>query len=196
MRHATLVLTSALGVLGDSPAWSADLRISIGAPIPLAVYGYISSGEGSDGGSLDFLGAAGVELSFPWASGFSVAVWCDGALIAGSDGDATAFIYFATAGAGLGWRHDISRKISFAMSAGPAVLASGIVVDDGLRLDTWSVGGRAAASLDIALGGGITLGPWLSFLVTSPPLDAETWFNRPLGGTRVFSAGLSMQMQL
>lgn len=196
MRQAILVLTSAIGVIGDTTARSTDLRISIGAPIPMAVYGYISSGDGGDGGSLDFLGAAGVELAFPLESGFYVATWCDAAVIAGSDGDATAFIYFATAGAGLGWRHELSRGIHLAMSVGPAVLASGIVVDDGLRLDTWSLGGRAAAALDFHVGGGATLGPSLSFFATGPPLDADTWFNRPLGGTRVFTLGVSMAVRL
>jgi len=189
-----------LGCVGLSAARAADLRVSLAVPLPLAVYGYINSGGGGggDGGGLEFLGSVGLDLALPFAQGSDLALslWADGSLIAGSDGETTALIYFAATGVGIAWRPSLNRDVALYVALGPAVVASGIVVDEDLRLDTWSLGGRAAAALDIAIAEDVTVGPWVSFTVTGAPLNEDVWFNRPLRGTRYFSAGVSLRVEL
>lgn len=180
----------------SAPTVSLDL----GVPIPIAVYGYLSSGDGGGGGGLTFLGAVGLEAALSLTEGLAVAVWLDFADIHGRDGDATADIYFASAGAGLRLTHcfgaPLPGSVTVTASLGPGVLASGIVVDEDMRLDTWSLGGRARLNLGVHVADGVALGLAVALGVYAAPLDEASWFNRSLGGTRLAVIAVSLVADL
>lgn len=58
------------------------------------------------------------------------------------------------------------------------------------------VGAWVEAALDVSVTKDIFVGPWASFTITGAPLNEDTWFNRPLGGTRYFRAGMSLRVEL
>ncbi|MCA9513827.1 MAG: hypothetical protein KC635_02690 [Myxococcales bacterium] len=144
------------------------------------------------------MGAVGLELAVPiGAGGWSVMAWLDGADIRGRDGDATADVYFASFG--VGGRFDArfgADAFAASLSLGLGALANGLVVDEDLRLDTWSLGGRARAFVGPRLGEGVALGVVATLAIFSAPLDADTWFNKPLRGTRYLTLGLGVDIAL
>lgn len=177
------------------------LAVDAGVPIPLAVYGYLARVGSDDGGHLQFLGSLGLELALPMGTrDWSLAVWIDGADIHGRDGDVSADVYFVSFG--IGARFDMrfggaaDDAFATSLSGGVGALSNGIVVDENLRLDTWSLGGRARGFLGVCIGDTFAIGVAASLALYSAPLDADTWFNKPLRGTRYVAVGLSLDASL
>jgi hypothetical protein len=131
---------------------------------------------------------------------WSLAAWIDGADIRGRDGDASADIYFLSFGFGArfdaGFGGAAGRTFAVSMSAGLGALANGIVVDQNLRLDTWSLGGRGRGFLGVRVSDTVTIGVAATLGIFSAPLDADTWFNKPLRGTRYVVVGLGVDLSL
>ena len=195
-QAALALLGGAAATAGTASRTSATLSLDLGVPVPIAVYGYSSSGEGGDGGRLTFLGAASLALSLPLDGALSCVVWAEVADIHGRDGDASADIYFASVGAGLELTYRLGSVRAgspvLSGSVGPGVLASGIVVDEDMRLDTWSLGGRARLNLGVHVADGVALGLAVALGVYAAPLDEASWFNRSLGGTRLAVIAVSL----
>lgn len=64
------------------------------------------------------------------------------------------------------------------------------------RLDTWSLGGRARGFVGVRLSETVALGVAATLGLFSAPLDAETWFNKPLRGTRYAVVALGVDLSL
>lgn len=61
-----------------------------------------------------------------------------------------------------------------------------------MRLDTWSLGGRARLNLGVHVASGVALGLAVSLGLYAAPLDEESWFNRSLRGTRLAVIAVSL----
>jgi hypothetical protein len=172
------------------------LRLSGGIPLPLAVYGYVARDDGD--AQLDFIGSLGVDLSYTIdpATATALEAWLDTSLISASDADVRAIIYFVGVGLGLSWRPAIGDGCVLDIGVGFSALAHGIVVDDGMRIDTWSFGLRARAALDFDIAPGVALGPLISFHAHDAPIDATHWYNRPLRGTRYLRLAVAARFSL
>jgi hypothetical protein len=199
VQAAIALLGGAAATAAAAPDTRATLSLDLGVPIPIAVYGYMSRGDGGDGGELVFLGAASLALSLPLDGALSCVVWGEVADIHGRDGDASADIYFASLGVGLELTYRFGSAHTGPIltgSVGPSVLASGIVVDDDMRLDTWSLGARARLNLGVHVASSVALGLAVAFGLYVAPLDEGSWFNRSLGGTRFAVIGVSVAAEL
>jgi hypothetical protein len=203
MRSPVAAWLAVAALLGGAEARAEALRLALAVPVPLAVYGYLPEGGGDglgggggSGGGLDFLGGLALSLEGPplGETSLRAGLWAEGLWVRGSEGGTSADVYLVAAGAALGWLRELGGDATLRIAAGPAVVASGIVVDAAMRLDTWALGGRAEAGVAWTLGDGVSLGPWASLLVAGPPLDASTWFNKPLGGTRVLQVGVALSL--
>ncbi len=172
-------------LLQAPPPRTTFVTVHAGIPAPIAVYGFKASG-----GSVEqrypvaFGLRAAARVAADWPAWW--AVHAETARILAVDGDAEARTYFTTFGplvlwAPWTWRADPLSGPLFGL--GPDLLFSGIVVDESLRLDTWTLGGRAEVQAGLPLGDAWALHAGASLGAYLPPMDRETWFNVRLGRT-------------
>ena len=176
----------------NAEAGPVAVRVQIGVPVPLTVYGVNAQSDGITHRYPAYaeLGVA-VSLSPRWAVGTRLG----GATVVGDDGVNDATAWWLSFGPELRvalWQPSGSWLGGLAVVGGPAALRNVILVDENIRLDTWSVGGRGALSGGLPLTSGWALDATVGVEVYAAPLDKETWFNKPLGRTALLTIAVGV----
>lgn len=170
-----------------------------GVPLPLTVYGFDARGDGVEQhrpvrAELQFTAPLGApHPTLPLQVGLGAAV---STVLGARDGPLQVETRFTTLDAGL-----LLGPYAFGLSApppgagltvglAPALLFEHLYVDDGINLDTVSLGLRARARLTWPVGDAPT--PWLAVLDFgweryTAPLDRATYYNHRLGPTELAS---------
>jgi len=170
--------------------------VDLGVPLPLSVYGYRSKG-GARG--LCWLASLAVEYRYSIVASADIEIqlggWASAANVHGTDGKASADVYFVSAGLIAFAEFPLSSRrsrASFLIGVGLGASFSGIVVDDQIALHTTALGGTSRARLQLPIFDSLVFSIGMSVDVFSPPLNRSTWFNSPLRETVVISPALGL----
>lgn len=171
--------------------------VLVGVPAPLTVYGFNARGKGVEQhrplrGELHFeapLPTVPWLPWLPWQAGVGAAL---STVLGARDGDLQVKTRFTTIDAGV----LVGPLAGLSLGVAPALLFEHLYLDEGINLDTVSVGVRTRARFAGSLcAGGSVLGVleagWERY---GAPLDRGTYFNERLGGTVLVSLGAGVMV--